>query len=442
MRESYTAIIVNAASVYDIVKVQLPPKWSGGADLPKRLAFRHLFSADMMDRQQKTAPIVFIDDAHTFGGTQIALAWTIRLVLLKTEIPVLCVSTPRTRAAIETVVGDHPRLQFEDAPSALPLNLFNFPLRLPAYWSLLRRIRRGGVHSWWLNLADIEFGIAPLLVLRAMGENTHAYIHGTGRFTFFHRAAGWKRRWLSHVRDAVANRFVFRLHHCLIAVSHASQTEVESRITSRKRPYINYLYPPVGLQDGLCKPEGPAAASSPLQVWMIGNVIQGHKNNMVSLGVLEELAREGHAATLTIVGVGPDLERFQKEADSRGLSDRITYRGWMSDPCASAPKDAVLLVPSFHETMNLVAREAMRYGLRLVTSPIPVFHEWIPPGLIAADFSPAAFAAKVLEVRSKSAVELEDLYRNALGRFSDEIFLESFLRYTDMATTSAPHSPG
>jgi glycosyltransferase involved in cell wall biosynthesis len=386
-----------------------------------------------MEAQQKITPIVFIDDAHTFGGTQTALAWTIRLVL---EIPVLCICTSRTRAAIEAVNGEHPRLQFEEAPSALPLNLFTFPLRLPAYWSLIRRIRRGGVRNWWLNLADIEFCLAPLIVLRAMGENTHACIHGTGRFTFFNRAPRGKRRWLSHVRDAVANRFVFRLHDYMIAASHASQTEVESRITSRKRPYINHLYyPPITKHNGLFKPEAPVAEGKPLQLWMIGNVIQGHKNNLVALAVLEQFARDGQPANLTVAGVGPDLERFQKEANSRGLSNRITYLGWVSDPCASVPKEAILLIPSFHETMNLVAREAMRYGLRLVTSPIPVFHEWIPADLIAADFSPAAFAAKILEVRCKSADELEVLYRNALGRFSEDIFLDNFLMYTNMPSS-------
>jgi glycosyltransferase involved in cell wall biosynthesis len=392
----------------------------------------------MMEPLQKSTPIVFIDDAHTFGGTQIALAWTIRLVLLKTDIPVLCICTPRTRAAIEAVNGEHPRLQFEEAPSALPLNIFTFPLRLPAYWFLLQRIRQGGVRGWWLNLANVEFCLAPLLVLRAMGENTHAYIHGTGRFAFFHRGLKRKRRLLSFVRDAVANRFVFRLHHYLITASRASQAEVESRITSRKPPYIGYLYcPPIGVSDGLFKPEAPSPEGSPIQLWMIGSVIQGHKNNLAALDVLEELARNGYPAMLTVAGTGSDLKEFENEAERRNLVGKITYLGWLSDPCSRAPKSAILLIPSFHETMNLVAREAMRYGLRLVTSPIPVFHEWIPASLIAADFSATAFAAKILEVGRMSAEELEVLYRNALDQFSDDIFIDDFLRYTNMSSMGA-----
>ena len=388
----------------------------------------------MIDQHSPNAPIVFIDDAHTFGGTQTSMAWMIRVLLLKTEIPVMWICTARTRAGVEGIVGSHPRLEFVEAPSALPLNLFAFPLRLPAYWTLLHRIRRSGVRGWCLSLADIEFGLAPLLVLRSMGEEPRTYLHGTGRFVFFHRAGSWKRRLLSRVRDMVANRFVFRLHTSIATHSRASQAEVDFRVASRKRPHTGHLYvPPVGLTTGILQtPAPPSAKGQPIELWMIGNVIQGHKNCLAALDLLEQLALQGHAATLTIAGVGPDLERLQQEGERRGLADRITYLGWLADPCATAPKHAIVFVPSFHETMNLVAREAMRYGLRLVVSPIPVFHEWIPGALIADDFSPRAFAARTVQVSGMSADELAVLYRNALDQFSDEIFLENFFQFMNL----------
>ena len=390
-----------------------------------------------MAEQPENPPIVFIDDAHTLGGTQIALAWTIQVVLTKTEIPVLCVCTVRTRRAVEAVTGVNSRLQFEEAPSALPLNLFCFPIRLPAYWFILRRLRNRGVRAWWLNLADIEFGLAPLLVLRAMGETTHSYIHGTGQFSLFYQAASRKRRLLSYVRDAISNKFVFRLHSCLVAASRSSQKELESRITSRKRPSIGYLYyPPIGIFASQLRRPVARDQTLPLQLWMIGNVIQGHKNNLLLLDLLEHLAQIGHTPTLGVAGVGPDLQTFQREADRRGLAERITYFGWVADPCAMVPKQAIIVIPSFHETMNLVAREAMRYGLGLVVSPIPVFHEWIPPALIAADFSPAAFATRICELNRRSGDELAEMYRRALNQFSDDIFLKDLLRISSISQAS------
>ncbi len=386
-----------------------------------------------MTHQQRNPPLVLIDDAHTFGGTQIALAWTIQIILSRTDLPVLCLCTPRTRSAIEAVTGVHPRLQFEAAPAALPLNLFAFPFRLPSYWLLLRRIRRRGVAGWWLNQADIEFCLAPLLVLRAFGEVPRTYLHGTARFAFFYRAASWKRRLLSGVRDTLADRFAFGLHSLIVTPSRASQAEVAMRISDHKRPRLEHLYPRSGERTVLLQyPVEPASEPATIQLWMIGNVFQGHKNHRAALDLLEHLARIGHPATLTVAGAGPDLKSFQDEALRRDLAGHITYPGWVAKPCAMVPKQAIVFIPSFHETMNLVAREAMLHGLRLVVSPIPVFYEWVPKTLIAKDFSSSAFAACILAVRGIGAADLAELYQGTLAQFSDELFLEKLLRLTSL----------
>lgn len=388
---------------------------------------------------RQNAPFVFIDDAHTFGGTQIALGWTIRVVLQHTDANVLCICTNRTRAAVERITSANPRLSFEEAPSALPLNLLFFPIRLFRWWRLIRKIRKDYVRTWWLNLADIEFCLAPLLVLRAMGEFTHAYLHGTSPFTFFHRASSWKRRALSRFRDAIADRFVFRLHPLLITPSRTSLDEVKNRIRSRQKPILGFLYyPPIGEDAESLTAPSPIEnldRAQCISIWMIGSIAQGHKNNRAALDTLEVLEKQGYTATLTIAGEGPDLRAFQEEANRRELSSRISYMGWVSNPCDMVPRDAVVLIPSFHETMNIVAREAMRSGLRLTVSPIPIFHEWIPKSLIAGSFSPESFAAKILEVRQMRADALATLYRNSLAQFSYKIFNNDFLRYSSVVSS-------
>ena len=384
---------------------------------------------------------VFIDDAHTFGGTQIALAWVIRVVLQKTQASVLCICSQRTWEAVVGVVGNTPRLSFEEAPSALSLNLLRFPIRLPAWWFLLRRVRKEGDRIWWLNLADIEFCLAPLLVLCLIGEFPHSYLHGTSPFAFFHREAPIGRRLLSRFRDGLANRFVFRLHSLLVTPSIASLDEVKHRIRSTRQPRFGYLYyAPIGENANLLTAPisvEPPPSALPISIWMIGNVVQGHKNNLAALDLLQSLDRMGIDANLTIAGVGPDLAAFQTEAKRRNLSERIRYLGWVANPCDTAPKDAIVFIPSFHETMNIVAREAMRNGLRLVASPIKIFHEWIPQLLIASSFAPDAFASKLVEVYRMDASVLGALYGNALARFSNEIFVENLLRYSGITWHTA-----
>ena len=378
---------------------------------------------------------MFIDDAHTFGGTQVALAWTIRAVLSHTSVPVLCVCTERTRRAIEEVTGLHSRLTFSKAPSALPLNIISFPLRLFAYFRLFQLIRRQPVYAWWLNLADIEFCLAPLVVLRAYGERTHSYLHGTAYFGEFYRNASKWRRALSWFRDVLADSFAYRLHHLLVTPSLASQNEVQARVGSSGTTSVGYLYyPPIGRHAQLVQTPivlSRNARSTSIDLWMIGGVVFGHKNNLAALDLLELLIEQGYKATLTLAGIGSDIKLFEREATHRELSAHITYLGWVADPCDGAPKDAIVFIPSFYETMNIVAREAMRNGLRIVVSPIPVFHEWVPECFIAAGFSREAFCTKLHEVCAKRPEDIASSYAAALARFSNKIFVEDFLRFSN-----------
>jgi hypothetical protein len=161
----------------------------------------------MMPSDRKQQPLVFIDDAHTFGGAQIALACGIRVILQTTEDSVVCVCTTRTRQAIQAIAGTEERLDFVECPSALPLNIISFPLRLIPFLRIVMRLRRTGVRAWWLNLSGIEFCIAPQMVLMALGETSHAWLHNTQSFAFFNGNSSRLRRWLSSIRDQIAAAF-------------------------------------------------------------------------------------------------------------------------------------------------------------------------------------------------------------------------------------------
>jgi len=140
--------------------------------------------------------------------------------------------------------------------------------------------------------------------------------------------------------------------------------------------------------------------------------------------VLQALSERGVAATLHVVGDGPDLEDLQARSHSARASGDILFHGWQVDPWGMVPSTAIVIIPSLYESMCIVAREAMIRCIRVVASPIPVFHEWIPASLIVEDFSVAAFVNGVLEVNAIPTPTIESLYEKALRRFSDEVFIE------------------
>ena len=387
----------------------------------------------MIQKDKTEERIIFIDDAHVLGGTQIALGWSIRALLGNSQAEIVCVCPAKTRAVIERIVGNNPRLEFVECPSALPLNLFAYPLRLLPFFRIISSLRRRPVRSWWLNLAGIEFCLAPLLVLRTFGETPRAYLHNTQTFLFFNRKAQWPRRALSLLRDLLADRLLFRLYPLVVAPSQSSEAEIIARIRNDSRPATGYLYyPPIGKDtEESILPVAPVRSDGPIDLWMIGHVNFGHKNNLVALDVLQELTKLGRTVTLTIVGDGPDSDTFKCVAKRLGIDSKIDYRGWLQAPWESVPRNALVFIPSLFETMNLVAREAMKRGIRLAASPIPVFREWIPGPLLARNFSIPAFVEKIVEVEAMSSSELSTLYLGALARFSNEIFVKGFQRYSD-----------
>jgi glycosyltransferase involved in cell wall biosynthesis len=373
--------------------------------------------------------IGFIDDAHTFGGTQIALARAIAALLEGSSLNIICVCPMETRKAIVKITGEHERLRFVRCPAALPLNIALFPLRIARFHFLLRRlVRQGatqnGVTQWWLNLAGLEFGLAPLLVLRRMGIKPTAWLHNPTRLASYYTRAGLLRRGLSHLRDWAAERWVLPLHTRLLLPSLAAEEKLRARLRAGVVIITGHLYPVLA---PLAAPlKAIAEGDGELRLWMIGRIDFAPKNNLAALRVLRELLREGLRARLMVVGEGPDTEGFVTASRVLGVHEQVEMLGWMGDPWQRVSPRDVVLVPSVQEAMPLVAMEAMQRGLKLVVSPIAPFREGCPPEVISAGFADADLVAKVKELALWEGEALAEIYREQLEKFSQKNFLLAF----------------
>ena len=388
-------------------------------------------------------PIVFVDDAHTFGGAQIALGWAIRAILHQCHTqPVVCVCTPATREAVKQITGEDKNLRFIDCPPALPLNIFTFPLRLWVFYKLLKPMAGQGVRSWRFNLAGIEFCLAPLLILRLFGMHPIAWLHNNETFTFFNTNRSMPIKIVSWARDAMANRLIFGLYRLIVTTSHATEIALKTRFHCINPPLTGFLYPTVGLRIGPHKIEREVTNPAHIDLWMINRMDYKHKNNLAGLEVLKHLHDLGKPACLTVVGDGPDMAHFRSSTQELGLSGFVRFKGWQENPWESVPDNAIVLIPSFFESFCLVAREAMLYGARMVLSPLPVFFEWIPSKLIARDFSAEAFVEEIEEVFSMSRERVLALYTEALRKFTEEAFVVKFESFLQAATAEEHQLPG
>lgn len=372
--------------------------------------------------------VAFVDDAHTFGGTQIAMAWAIRAILRHSSRTIVCICTRQTRDRILPITREDVRLRFIECAPALPLNIFTFPLRLRSFYKTLAPLFREGIGSWWFNLAGIEFCLAPLTVLTLKGIKPVAWLHNNETFLFYNSKQSVLRRLVSRIRDAVADRFIFRLYPRIVTPSHATEKALESRFRSNPHPDTDFLYPSTGVNGRAKVACNPANAHVPCTInfWMINRVEYAQKNNATGLRILKHFRDQKKDATLTVVGDGPDLENLRQLSRDLHISEFVTFMGWAENPWQAVPGDAILLVPSFFESMSLVAREALLNEVRMVLSPLPVFFEYMPGALIARDFSVEAFAERIAAIEAMDCKEIHSLYAKALGKFSEKAFVEKF----------------
>jgi len=86
--------------------------------------------------------------------------------------------------------------------------------------------------------------------------------------------------------------------------------------------------------------------------------------------LLVEALSEVPDCQLVLVGDGAERLNLEKLAAHVGVSDRVEFRGWVSEPWTRLLRPQVVAMPSRAEALSLVALEAMRAGLPIVASRV------------------------------------------------------------------------
>jgi len=179
----------------------------------------------------------------------------------------------------------------------------------------------------------------------------------------------------------------------------------------------------------------PAPATTELRARERGRRILGcvgrlspEKGYDVALHALAELPD----CELVILGEGPQLGKLRRIASSLGVSDRVSFEGWVPPPwTARWPIDA-LLVPSRYEGFGLVAVEAMLAGIPVVASNVAGLSEVLmdgKTGLLVEPDQPddlARATRRVLDDRDLREEVVGNAREDARGRFSPGTMVASY----------------
>lgn len=138
------------------------------------------------------------------------------------------------------------------------------------------------------------------------------------------------------------------------------------------------------------------------------------KGQTLLLDLASDLKANGTSFQLTVVGDGPLRERLTEVVRARGLSDRVTLTGALSQEEVAAyyRRAAIFLLPSFAEGVPVVAMEAMAAGVPVVATRVGGLPELIDDGRSGRLLPPGRSDLMVAAVREL----LEDpARRDSLG---------------------------
>jgi glycosyltransferase involved in cell wall biosynthesis len=268
--------------------------------------------------------------------------------------------------------------------------------------------------AWHLTLANIWMGSTacrlgvplvygpvgggvapPWRLVRALGakgviyELLRAGGHLLGRYLNPLARASWRRASLILVQNEETRQWLPRRHR--------GKTEV---------------FPNVVLEQ---MPAGPRNDSR--QVLLFAGRLMPLKGVSIAIRALEGLP----GWRLIICGDGPDSARLRRLATSRGLEDRVDFRGWVdrAEVLRTMRQEAsVFVFPSLHDEAGWVVVEAMSFGLPVVSLDVG------GPSILAGDgmvVAPAGMritaeriAQRVLEVAEADPEEIRDQAREFL----------------------------
>jgi len=116
-------------------------------------------------------------------------------------------------------------------------------------------------------------------------------------------------------------------------------------------------------------------SNSKLRLIAIGRLIE-QKAYDVLIPALKELARRVDFECL-ILGRGPLQSKLERQRDRAGLTNHITFYGWVDNPFTALNESDIFLLPSRWEGFGNVLLEAMALGKPVVAADCPGSPRWL-----------------------------------------------------------------
>lgn len=158
------------------------------------------------------------------------------------------------------------------------------------------------------------------------------------------------------------------------------------------------------------------------------------KNQVMMLESFAHCLKDYPESYLLMVGDGPERQRLEDQAESLGVSEKVLFTGFITEPAQHLALMDAFLLSSHTEGTSMTLLEAMSLGLPAVVTAVGgnvevVEHEL--SGLVTPDSDTAAFAKEMARLQQETVLR-EQVSAGATARFqskfSAEAMVNSYLR--------------
>lgn len=225
------------------------------------------------------------------------------------------------------------------------------------WWKLLtnRKIRLVHIHSAWGGSFIKHSYYAR--VARLMGRKVLIHCHGS---TFY----GWYDELSARKRKLVDG--TFRLADCVVALArYWKDLFVSIGVDPAKVVVLNNITPRTGA--GMRKRQ----EGEKVRLLFLG-LIGPRKGVFDLLDAVNLLSAEDRERIVLDIGGNGEVEELQKRIADCGLSDVVTFHGFVSGEAKRRllVQADIFVLPSFNEGLPISILEAMSYGCAIISTPV------------------------------------------------------------------------
>lgn len=265
---------------------------------------------------------------------------------------------------------------------------------------VLRSLRPDLVHSH-LAYADV---VATLATLGAPTKLVSTE-HGIADDDLVYHGSAWKS-----ALKAFLHRQRLRRADLLLAVSQATQRAMQRKW--RPRQPITVIPNGVDVAEVVRRVgdrRGAPSGTGALRVLSLSR-LSAEKRIPELLDAFAVVLRTRPEATLTVAGSGPDLAALQQRVTALGLTDRVSFPGFVDAGTAMANADVVVQL-SVWENCSYTLLDASAAGLGVVATPVGGNPEILPPESLVEAEDTAAVAAGIIDASERPPVPFTWLSR-------------------------------